>query len=156
MFYSDFIRKTRTNYEGVDVTAEHLGDIRKDLKAFYKNTPEAVRHQFKVEKKVFKITSQKKKNWEERNCGYCAQHHPKIATSHNEPDCRAKIRDEEGNKERATYLDTASALSLSDQKPARLDLSKKGKIVGVTGDSMEIIGTGDMKLANLVHPQSWF
>jgi hypothetical protein len=156
MFYSDFIRKTRTTYEGAAVTAKHLGEIRKDLKAFYKNTPEAVRHQFKVEKKVFKITSQKKRNWEERNCSYCAKQHPKIATSHNEADCRAKIRDEEGNKERATYLDTASALSLSDQKPARLDLSKKGKIVGVTGDSMDIIGTGDMKLANLDVPDTGF
>jgi hypothetical protein len=162
VFYSDFIRKTRTAHEGAEVTAKNIVEIKQDLKAFYKNTPEAVRNQFKLDKKVFKTSSQKGKKWEERNCDYCAENHPKIAKTHHEDDCKAKARDavaksdEESNKQSETYLDTASAISLSERKPSRLDCSKKSKIVGVTGDSTNTCGTGDMQLLDLEVPETGF
>jgi hypothetical protein len=111
IFYGDFIRNVRTIHEDFEITANMVSEIQGNLKTFYKNSPEILRNQFKVERKAYKADI-KKRVWEERECEYCLVNHMNIAHTHNTTDCQARSKDELKNKRTTTYFDSGATASI--------------------------------------------
>jgi hypothetical protein len=75
-----------------------------------------------------------------------------IAHTHNTTDCQARSNDELKNKRTTTYFDTGAAASICCIKPSKLNRYKTGKIVGVTGNTLEIEGEGTIQMQDLSIP----